>query len=182
MAVLVLEDGTGLATANSYVTTAEALAILDVKPTQLAAFTALPDDATRDNYLIWASGWLDDYMDWKGYKTVETSGLRWPRTDVYDCDGILIDANTIPAQLKQATAELAVWLINNDAAGTGGESSNLPEGIKRVKADVVEVEFFEDGSADSKTGSDLLPVNTRFLLRCFGKPTVGRVRYVNAVR
>ena len=98
------------------------------------------------------------------------------------CDGILIDANTIPAQLKQATAELAVWLINNDAAGTGGESSNLPEGIKRVKADVVEVEFFEDGSADSKTGSDLLPVNTRFLLRCFGKPTVGRVRYVNAVR
>ena len=181
MAVLVVEDGTGLATANSYLTAVEALAILDVKPTQLAAFSALSAQ-DQDNYLIWASGWLDDYMDWKGDKTVATSGLRWPRCGVYDCDGILIDENTIPDQLKQATAELAVWLINNAAAGSGGESSNLPEGIKRVKADVVEVEFFEDGSADSKSGSDLLPVNTRFLLRCLGKPIVGRVRYVNAVR
>ena len=182
MAVLVVEDGTGLANANSYLTTAEALAIFDVKPTQLAAFTALADDATRDNYLIWASDWIDDYMDFKGYKTVETSGLRWPRCGVYDCDGILVDENTVPQQLKQAVAELAVWLINNDAANTGGESSNLPEGIKRVKADVVEVEFFESGSADSQSGSDLLPVNIRFLMRCFGKPIVGRQRFVPAVR
>lgn len=182
MAILVVEDGTGLSGANSYITTVEALAILDVKPTQLAAFNALPDDATRDNYLIWASGWLDDYMDWKGYKTVKTSGLRWPRCGVYDRDGNLIAENVIPEQLKQATAETAVWLIGNDAAASGGDSSNLPEGIKRVKADVVEVEFFESGSADSQSGSDLLPVNIRFLLRALGSPIVGRQRFVPAVR
>lgn len=181
MATLVLEDGTGVATANSYITAAEALAILEVNPTPFAAFSAL-SAADQDDYLIWASGWLDDYMDWRGYKTVETSGLRWPRCGVYDRDGIKIDDNVIPEQLKQAVAETAVWLINNAAAGSGGQSSNLPEGIKRVKADVVEVEFFEDGSADSQSGSDLLPVNIRFLLRALGKPIVGRQRFVPAVR
>lgn len=181
MAALVVEDGTGLIGANSYITAAEALAILDVKPTQLAAFTAL-SAAEQDNYLIWASDWLDDYMDWKGYKTVETSGLRWPRCGVYDRDSILISDNVIPEQLKQAVAETATWLINNDAAASGGQSSNLPEGIKRVKADVVEVEFFDGGSADSQSGSDLLPVNIRFLLRSLGNPIVGRRRFVPAVR
>lgn len=181
MATLVVETGAGLSTANSYLTAAEALAILDVKPTQLAAFSALSAQ-DQDNYLIWASGWLDDYMDWKGYKTVEASALRWPRCGVYDCDGVAVGENTIPEQLKQATAELAVWLINSSAAGSGGNASNLPEGIKRVKADVVEIEFFDGGSADSQSGSDLLPVNTRFLLRCFGKPIIGRQRYVSAVR
>mgnify|MGYP001085863004 CR=1 FL=1 len=181
MAILVVEDGTGLTGANSYITAAEALAILDVKPTQLAAFSALSVQE-QDDYLIWASSWLDDYMDWKGYKTVATSGLRWPRCGVYDRDSILIDENTIPEQLKQAVAETATWLINSSAANSGGEASNLPEGIKRVKADVVEVEFFDGGSADSQSGSDLLPVNIRFLLRSLGAPIVGRKRFVPAVR
>lgn len=181
MTTLVVEDGTGLTGANSYITAAEALAILDVKPTQLAAFGALTA-AEQDNYLIWASDWLDDYMDWKGYKTIAASGLRWPRCGVQDRDSILIADNAIPDQLKQAVAETATWLINNDAAATGGQSSNLPEGIKRVKADVVEVEFFDGGSADSQTGSDLLPVNIRFLLRSLGSPIVGRRRFVPAVR
>lgn len=181
MATLVLEDGTGVTGANSYITAAEALAILDVKPTQLAAFTALTP-TEQDNYLIWASDWLDDYMDWKGDKAVADSGLRWPRCGVFDRDGVMISLTTIPDQLKQAVAETAVWLIGNEAAGSGGESSNLPEGIKRVKADVVEVEFFEGGSSDSQSGSDLLPVNIRFLLRALGSPIVGKRRFVPAVR
>lgn len=181
MATLVLEDGTGIATANSYVTALEVTTILEVNPTSSTAWAAL-DAQQQDDYAIWASGWLDDYMDWKGYKTVKTSGMRWPRCGVYDRDGCLIDENEIPSQLKQATAETAVWLIGNDAASSGGESSNLPEGIKRVKADVVEVEFFDDGSSDSQSGSDLLPVNIRFLLRALGYPIVGRTRVVPAVR
>lgn len=181
MATLILEDGTGVLSANAYLSAAEALSILEVNPTALAVFSALTAEQ-QDDYLIWASGWLDDYMDWEGYKTVENSGLRWPRFGVCDRDNIAIDKNTIPSQLKQAVAETAVWLVNSDAAGTGGQSSNLPEGIKRVKADVVEVEFFETGSADSQSGSDLLAVNIRFLLRALGKPIVGRKRFVPAVR
>jgi len=181
MAILVLEDGSGIATANSYVTAAEIATIIEVNPTSTAAWTALAAQE-QDDYAIWASNWLDDYMDWKGDKTVKTSGLRWPRCGVYDRDGCLIDQNTIPDQLKQAVAATAIWLINNQAAASGGQSSNLPEGIKRVKADVVEVEFFDTGSADSQSGSDLLPINIRFLLRALGNPIVGKRRFVPAVR
>lgn len=178
---LVLEDGTGLATANSYIDATEADAILCVNPTTHAAWTALTP-GEMDTYLVWASGWLDNYFDWKGYKSVPSSGMRWPRCGVYDRDGLIIPEDVLPDQLKQAVAELSVWLIGNQAAASGGNSNNLPEGIKRVKADVVEVEFFEDASANSQTGSDLLPDHVRFLLRSLGKPIVGRTRFVNAVR
>lgn len=75
-----------------------------------------------------------------------------------------------------------MFLNSSLAAQTGGESSNLPEGIKRVKADVVELEFFDNGSADSRSGSDLLPINMRFLIAGLGYVTVGRQRFAKAVR
>jgi hypothetical protein len=181
MATLVLEDGTGISNANAYVAAADIATILEVNPVSTTAWAALTPQQ-QDDYAIWASNWLDDYFDWKGYKTVPTSGLRWPRCGVWDRDGILIAENTIPAQLKQAVAETSVWLVNNAAAESGGTNDNLPEGIKRVKADVVEIEFFKSGSANSQTGSNLLPDNIRFLLMALGKPIVGRTRYVNAVR
>lgn len=181
MATLVLEDGTGIPTANSYLTAAEADAILEVNATAFAKWSALTA-AEKDDYLIWASGWLDDYFDWEGAKAVADSGLRWPRCGTKDRDGIPIPENVIPEQLKQATAETAVWLIGNVSAGSGGTDDNLPEGIKRIKADVVEVEFFDNAASDSRSGANLLPDNIRFLLRALGKPVVGRVRYVNAIR
>lgn len=181
MATLVLEDGTGITAANSYAEAADITAILEVNPTATATWTALTA-AQMDDYAIWASQYLDDYFDWRGYKTVETSGLRWPRCGVYDRDSILIAEDEIPEQLKQAVAETAVWLVNSEAAGVGGINDNLPEGIKRVKADVVEIEFFEDGSANSQSGTNLLPDHIRFLLRALGHPIVGRTRFVNVVR
>ena len=178
---LVLEDGTGITAANAYINAAEADAILCVNPTSYASWTALTP-AEMDTYIVWASNWLDDYIDWAGYKTDKDSGMRWPRTGVCDRDGILIATDEIPDQLKQATAETAVWLIGNQPAASGGTSDNLPEGIKRVKADVVEIEFFDDAAGSSQNGSNLLPDNIRFLLRSLGKPIVGRTRFVNAVR
>jgi len=178
---LVVEDGTGLSNANSYLTATEAEAILCVNPTAFTAWSAL-DATQKDTFLVWASGYLDDYIDWNGYKSVKTSGLRWPRCGVYDRDGCIINEDEIPDQLKQAVAEASVFLINNDAAASGGQSSNLPEGIKRVKADVVEIEFFEDGSSDSKSGSDLLPVNIGYILRGLGKVITGKLRVGRVVR
>ena len=178
---LVLEDGTGIATANAYVDATEADTILGVNPTAYATWTALTP-AEMDTYLVWASNWLDDYIDWNGYKTVVTSGMRWPRCGVCDRDGIMIPEDVIPEQLKQAVAETAVWLIGNQAAASGGTNGNLPEGIKRVKADVVEIEFFDNAASDSQNGSNLLPDNIGFLVRSLGKSVVGRIRFVRAVR
>jgi len=178
---LIVEDGTGITTANSYLTALEADDILCVNPTSYALWTALTP-TEKDTYLVWASGYIDDYVQWNGYKTVENSGLRWPRCGVYDRDSILIGENDIPDQLKQAVAEISIFLIGSAAAASGGQSSNLPEGIKRVKADVVEIEFFEDGSSDSKTGSDLMPVNIGFLITGLGIVVTGRIRVGRVIR
>jgi hypothetical protein len=179
--VLVVEDGTGIVAANSYLTAAEADSILEVNPSSFAVWDAL-SAAQKDAYLVWASQYIDDYVEWAGYKTVPTSGLRWPRCGVYDRDGILIAEDVLPEQLLNAVAQIAVFLINNEAASSGGQSSNLPEGIKRVKADVVELEFFESGSADSQSGTDLMPLNIAYLIRGLGRVITGRARYTDLVR
>ena len=177
----VVEDGTGLTTATSYVSVAEATDLLSLNPVMSATWVAL-DSAEQESYLIWASRYLDYHVQWEGYKTVETSGLRWPRSCVTDVDGLYIDTDVIPEAVKEATAQLAIFLTASDAAQSGGESSNLPEGVKRVKADVVELEFFDDAAANSRSGSDLLPVNIRFLIRGLGTIKVGRLRVGNVVR
>ena len=165
-------------------TAPEADAILCVNPVMYATWTALT--ATEmDTYLVWASDYIDCYVQWNGYKTVEASGLRWPRTYVCDCDGIEIDANTIPDKLKNAVAQLAIFLTASEAAQSGGTSSVVPPGIKRVKADVVEVEFFgksEGGGSDTRSGDDLLPVNMRYLIRCLGTIQTGRQPFAKVVR
>lgn len=178
---LVPENGTGMATANSYLSAAEADALLELNPTMYTIWLSF-SESKKESLLVWASTYIDTHIDWFGYKAVADSGLRWPRHSVVDLDGISVSTTLIPTQLKRAVAQLAIFLNASDAAATGGESSNIPEGIKRVRADVVEVEFFDGASADSQSGSDLLPVNMRFLIRGLGEITTGRRRIANVVR
>jgi hypothetical protein len=177
----IVEDGTGLADATSYVSVSDATDILSLNPISNAAWAALTP-TEQETYLMWASRYLDQHVDWYGDKTVEDSALRWPREYVYDIDGILIADDVIPEQLKRATAQLAIFLISSQEAQTGGQSSILPEGIKRVKADVVEVEFSDGSSTDSRTGSGLLPVNMRYLIQGIGTVMTGRQRMAKVVR
>lgn len=181
---LVVEDGTGVTTANSYLTATEADEILCVNPVAYAVWTAL-DSTQRDAYLVWASDYIDCYVHWYGKKTFPSSGLRWPRTGVCTIDSIEIPANVIPQKLKNAVANLAIFLTSSAAAQSGGTASVAPPGIKRVKADVVEVEFFSDsegGGSGTEDGSDLLPVNMRFLVRGLGIIKIGRQRIGKIIR
>lgn len=131
----VVEDGTGLSNATSYVSVADADDILVVNIHNTATWDALSD--TDKGYLLsWASRFLDAHTRWKGYKTVETSALRWPRTGVVDRDNILIDSDVIPYQLKNATANMARYLMTTDRTLERDQ-----DGLVRVKADVVELEF-----------------------------------------
>jgi hypothetical protein len=181
MPAFLVEDGTGLSDATSYLSVVEATDILSVNPVATATWTALTP-TEQETLLIWSSRYIDQHVDWFGYKAVDTSGLRWPRECVYDIDGILIADDVVPEQVKRAAAQLAIFLQSSQAAQTGGQSAVLPEGIKRVKADVVEVEFHDNGSAESRAGSDLLPVNMAFLIRGLGTVITGRQRFARAIR
>lgn len=108
---MILEDGTGVPNADSYVTVAEADAYVTARGLGLS-WLAL-DDAAKQAYLVRAV----DYMAaayrgrWKGYRRATLQGLDWPRQGVMLTDlpyGALVQYNTIPEEVKRAQIELAL--------------------------------------------------------------------------
>lgn len=105
---LIVEDGTGLTTAESYLSVDDA----DTYHTAYGA-PALWTAATtgeKETALRIATRYLDAayQMRWKGKRTNETQRLAWPRSSVYDQDGYLIDDDDLPLALEDATAIAAL--------------------------------------------------------------------------
>lgn len=90
----------------------------------------------KQNALMFASRLLDTWIDWKGRRTVENQGLRWPRYDVNDRDGWRLDSDIIPDDIKDATSELAGSLLVTD---TTAQPDTV--GFSRIKVDVLELEI-----------------------------------------
>ena len=161
----IVEDGTGLTTATSYVSVSGADDIIAMNIHADTGWSALSTDS-KERLLAWASRYLDAHTRWFGTKTVETSQLRWPRTGVCDRDGIEIDANTIPYQLEVATAEMARFLITTDRSLERDQ-----DGLIRLKADVVELEF-KDGYTLPQ-----VPNEMTYLVEGLGIVSGGRPRF-----
>lgn len=166
----VVEDGTGIPAANSYVTVAEAddylAANIHVAPTWNALTTL-----EKQSLLVWGSRYLDQRAIWNGTKTVESSGLRWPRTGVYDIDENLIPANTIPPALKYATIEMARYLITDDRSTERGQ-----DGLKELQVDVIKLVF------DASYRLTEVPNELQFILRGLGTIGSGRQQWAKIVR
>lgn len=148
MPTFVVETGEGLTNATSYVSVAEADDYLTVKPDATIAGWVALTSGQKEDYLMWATRLLDQRGTFQGTKTVDESSLRWPRAWVYDRDGLLLPDDEIPEQIKAATVEIAFNLLeqNVDPSSPGSSTSG---GIKSLKADVVEIEYFEGGSASN---------------------------------
>lgn len=132
--VFTVEDGTGLPTANAYVsvTDADDILVTNIHATAWQAKTT-PE---KEKLLAWATRLLDTKATWYGTKTYETSGLRWPRTGVTDRDGVALADDEIPQRLKEATAEMARALVEVDRT-----TERSQDALKALKVDVVELEF-----------------------------------------
>jgi hypothetical protein len=131
----VVEDGTGLTTANSYVSVSEANDYLIQNNYIYPTWDNL-DNGDKQKLLSWASRYLDQKARWNGEKTVEDSGLRWPRTGVEDVDGNPIEEDEIPYQLRQATIEMTRYLMDGDRSADRGQ-----DGLKEVQVDVIKLVF-----------------------------------------
>ena len=168
----VVEDGTGTnAAANSYVSVEDADDIITTNIHISDSWDALTV-SQKERLLVWASRYLDTQTRWKGYKTVDDSPLRWPRQGVCDRDDIEIDANTIPNQLKVATAEMARYLIDVDRS-----VERDTDGLERVKADVVEIEFLAGYRLPQ------VPSHIQYLVQGLGYISGGRgTRFARVVR
>jgi hypothetical protein len=141
---LVVEDGTGKSTAESYLSVADC----DTYHTKHGDSSdwSGADTSTKEEALRMATQYLDlQYgKKWKGKRKTTAQALAWPRNYVYDYDGIAISDDSVPTDLESATAETALLHITED----DGLIPNIedPGGVKREKLKAgpaeIETEYF----------------------------------------
>lgn len=132
---LIVEDGTGLANAESYATVAEFKAYASKVGYDLTGKT----DTQIEQALRRATAWIDARYGplFQGQWSTAAQRLEWPRAGaVYRCNEIASDE--IPEKLKDALCE-ATWRELSDQGSlspdTGGDQ------IKRDKVGDTETEF-----------------------------------------
>ena len=145
----------GSATANSYVTDAEADTYFDER-LNATAWTSETDADVKARALIMATRRLDQerYM---GEKTTTGQALEWPRVWAFDKDGEEYDSAVIPTPVKHATFEMALRLLNDGNADSLADTGM--EEFKRAKVGEMEVERFAGFAAGQ------LPSNVRRIIQ-----------------
>lgn len=132
----VVEIGNADPDANSYVSTDFAADYISTNAFVATKWAALDTDA-QEKYLVRASRYLDRIVQWNGERVDDESGLRWPRSGVFDSDGFEIADNVIPEVLQEAVCELASLL----ASGTDWTQPQDGRGIKNIKVDVLDISY-----------------------------------------
>lgn len=137
---LVVVATPGAANANSFVTRAEYEDYLDARlfvPDAVAS----ADGTEKDKAITMATRVMNGELCWTGVAASATQALPWPRLGMFDRSGNAIATNVIPQALKDMTNELAFLLAQGDRTK---ESDVEAEGLKRVKAGPVDVEYKDD--------------------------------------
>lgn len=153
---IIVEDGSIVAGANSYVSRA---ACTTYHADRANAEWAAATDAAKDAALIRATELLDASYSWKGEIASDAQALRWPRYGVIDRDGREIAASVVPTQIQKAINELALLALAGSLVGGSASNTSTATGaVKRVKAGSVEVEYRGDAPAAPPVGaSNMLP-------------------------
>lgn len=147
--LLVIEDGSVVAGANSYFSIAQANAILALEPIDTTAWNAL--SATKQAvYIIAATRWIDDRIVWTGdrktdprvrnwrddaFPKVPLQPRAWPRRGAFDRERRRISEVIVPEEVRRATALIANYLLTSN-----GEEDDQA-GIRRFRADTFEMEY-----------------------------------------
>lgn len=104
---LVVEDGTGLSNADSYISLAAANTYWTAHGAP-SSWTGAPD-AAKEGALRYATRKIDGEYGSRflGRIAVLTQALAWPRSGVIDADGRSVASNVVPVSVQEATCELA---------------------------------------------------------------------------
>lgn len=94
---IIVEDGSIVAGANSYVSLADARALLVQYGLNLNA-----DDSIAETQLLQGAKYVDSFRDcFQGTKVEATQPMQWPRVGVY-IDGFLFPSDAIPQEVINA--------------------------------------------------------------------------------
>lgn len=109
---LVIEDGSGVADAEAYISVADADAYFAARGN--AAWAAL-DTAGKEQALRRGADYLETAYAWRGQRATTTQALSWPRSCVV-VDGVEVPSDAVPQAIQRANAELAVRASAGDLA------------------------------------------------------------------
>jgi len=126
------------ATANSYVTLAEADTYFETAPSS----TTWDDksDDQKNRALIAACRWIDS-LNYLGDRCDNDQALKWPRNN-YHVDNVELVCTAIPRGIKYAQYELAHALANDTTAVTGNKGTDGT--YEEVKLGDIEVKYNTD--------------------------------------
>ena len=138
--VLIKEDGSQVANANTYVEVSD----VDTYATNhgyLEIWTG--DDDLKAAAILRGMNFIESY-NFKGIKADRDQALKWPREQVYDEDDYLLEDDSIPNALINACCEAAY----REMESPGSLQSDVAPNVKRRKvAYDVETEYFPGGSS-----------------------------------
>ncbi len=110
---LIVEDGTGVATADTFISSADA----GTYHTAMNNTAWAGSDTVKDAALRKATAYMEQVyrLSWKGLRYTSTQALSWPRTDVFiDDKQEYVDTDEIPTEVKNACAELALKALSGE--------------------------------------------------------------------
>jgi hypothetical protein len=98
---LIVENGTGLANADAYISLGEFKAFCSDRNYRWEDY----EDFAIESSIRLATGWIDTYSRYKAARLLPAQALEFPRSGLQDWSGY--DVTGVPARVKQACAELA---------------------------------------------------------------------------
>jgi hypothetical protein len=173
---LVVETGVGVITANTYITRAEFDSYAELMNWDVSAYT----DEQVEAAIVRATRAIDHWQTWQGVRTYgNEQGLFWPRkagtieygvfvadaymTEVVDSEGLPIEVDEIPGDLKQAVCEATY----RELVSPNSLQADYAARIKMLKAGSVAIEY--DTSASVSTNYTVIDD----LLSSLGSPDGG---------
>ena len=138
---LVLEDGSGVTGANTYVSVSYVDSYCELMNyTSWTGAADTPTETQNKESAIYRSMQFFETLTYMGTKTAYTNPLSFPRDGIYMETGDLFPNDEIPEDLKRAVSEGAYLEYSNSGSlfTTGGDVRR----VKRKKIDVLETEYF----------------------------------------
>jgi hypothetical protein len=136
----IVETGLNVTGSNTYVSIAEANTFLSANIHAYETWSNLDLDVQKQ-LLVWASRYIDQRAIWNGTPVYDDQNMRWPRTGAYDRDDLYVLPTVIPKQVKEATMEMARYLM-----ATERSIERDQDGLKSITVDVIQVDFLRNYS------------------------------------
>lgn len=162
---MIVENGTGLTDANSYVSVEFADDYFSARG--VSEWDNLETEK-KEQLLIKATDFIDCIYQWKGKKEFESQALRFPRVNLRDYEGMEIKG--IPSCLKQAVCDASLLANSGELFETAEQNGDV------VSETITTLSFTYANKGSRKTTSTTLydSINTK-LRGLFLESTQNRV-------